>query len=99
MEEKISDESLPQEKVKSRQNQAAQAIEMLKEMIQQGSGRWLASTVIEQDGFLVTSDKALDWIAGEGRISKHLLVGILRSGQHHPLLQIREGKLYLPKKD
>ncbi|MEK6177685.1 hypothetical protein WI642_01985 [Vibrio cholerae] len=39
------------------------ALQMLKDMIQKRSGRWLVTPVLEEDGCLVTSDKAFDMIA------------------------------------
>lgn len=72
------------------------AIQMLKEMIQNRSGRWLVSAVLEEEGALVTSDKAFEVIAGEYTgISKHVLGGTLRRAQMRPLLKQRQGKLYL----
>lgn len=54
------------------------ALQMLKDMIQKRSGRWLVTPVLEEDGCLVTSDKAFDMIAGENiGISKHILCGML----------------------
>ena len=50
----------------------------------------------EQEGFLTTSDKAFEVIAGEYTgISKHVLGGTLRRAQRRPLLKQRQGKLYL----
>jgi conjugal transfer pilus assembly protein TraI len=72
------------------------AIQMLKDMIQKRSGRWLVTPVLEEDGYLVTSDKAFDMIAGENiGISKHILCGMLSRAQRRPLLKKRQGKLYL----
>ena len=72
------------------------AIQMLKEMIKNRSGRWLVSAVLEEEGFLTTSDKAFEVIAGEYTgISKHVLGGTLRRAQRRPLLKQRQGKLYL----
>ncbi|ATW30894.1 conjugal transfer protein TraI (plasmid) [Candidatus Williamhamiltonella defendens] len=72
------------------------AIQMLKDMIQKRSGRWLVTPVLEEDGCLVTSDKAFDMIAGENTgISKHILCGLLSRAQRRPLLKKRQGKLYL----
>ncbi len=72
------------------------AIQMLKDMIQKRSGRWLVTPVLEEDGCLVTSDKAFDMIAGENiGISKHILGGMLSRAQRRPLLKKRQGKLYL----
>ena len=52
--------------------------------------------VLEEDGCLVTSDKAFDMIAGENiGISKHILCGMLSRAQRRPLLKKRQGKLYL----
>ncbi|AKJ36863.1 conjugal transfer protein TraI [Aeromonas hydrophila NJ-35] len=75
---------------------AEKAIQMLKEMIKNRSGRWLVSAVLEEEGFLVTSDKAFEVIAGEYAVlSKHVLGGTLRRAQSRPLLKQRQGKLYL----
>lgn len=75
---------------------AEKAIQMLKEMIKNRSGRWLVSAVLEEEGFLTTSDKAFEVIAGEYTgISKHVLGGTLRRAQTRPLLKQRQGKLYL----
>lgn len=75
---------------------AQKAIQMLKDMIQKRSGRWLVTPVLEEDGCLVTSDKAFDMIAGENiGISKHILCGLLSRAQKRPLLKKRQGKLYL----
>ncbi|EPW4792923.1 MobH family relaxase [Salmonella enterica subsp. enterica serovar Dublin] len=72
------------------------ALQMLKDMIQKRSGRWLVTPVLEEDGCLVTSDKAFDMIAGENiGISKHILCGMLSRAQRRPLLKKRQGKLYL----
>ncbi|MND27444.1 putative helicase [compost metagenome] len=72
------------------------AIQMLKEMINNRSGRWLVSAVLEEEGSLTTSDKAFEVIAGEYTgISKHVLGGTLRRAQRRPLLKQRQGKLYL----
>ncbi|WP_241177989.1 hypothetical protein [Citrobacter freundii] len=72
------------------------AILILKEMIQKRSGRWLVTPVLEEDGCLVTSDKAFDMIAGENiGINKHILCGMLSRAQKRPLLKKRQGKLYL----
>ncbi|WP_339426540.1 MobH family relaxase [Photorhabdus heterorhabditis] len=72
------------------------ALQMLKDMIQKRSGRWLVTPVLEEDGYLVTSDKAFDMIAGENiGISKHILCGMLSRAQRRPLLKKRQGKLYL----
>uniref|UniRef100_UPI0036DEE3C5 MobH family relaxase n=1 Tax=Photorhabdus sp. RM322S TaxID=3342825 RepID=UPI0036DEE3C5 len=72
------------------------ALQMLKDMIQTRSGRWLVTPVLEEDGCLVTSDKAFDMIAGENiGISKHILCGMLSRAQRRPLLKKRQGKLYL----
>ncbi|EQB98255.1 MobH family relaxase [Photorhabdus temperata] len=72
------------------------AILILKDMIQKRSGRWLVTPVLEEDGCLVTSDKAFDMIAGENiGISKHILCGMLSRAQKRPLLKKRQGKLYL----
>lgn len=76
------------------------AIQMLKDMINKRSGRWLVTPVIEEDGYLVTSDKAFDMIAGENvGISKHILCGMLSRAQRRPLLKKRQGKLYLEVND
>ncbi|MDA1379405.1 hypothetical protein PCI56_05500 [Plesiomonas shigelloides subsp. oncorhynchi] len=44
---------------------AEKAIQMLKDMIQKRSGRWLVTPVLEEDGCLVTSAKAFDMISGK----------------------------------
>ncbi|WP_438320214.1 MobH family relaxase (plasmid) [Edwardsiella tarda] len=73
-----------------------QAIEMLKEMIQKRSGRWLVSSVEEQDGYLVTSARSLDVIADSGLgVSKFILSGVLSRAQNRPVLKKIDGKLYL----
>lgn len=72
------------------------AISLLKEMIQQRGGRWIVSAVVEENGCLVTSDKAFEVMASEFLgISKHLFSGILRRAQRRPVLRHRQGKLYL----
>ncbi|ETS32072.1 putative helicase [Photorhabdus khanii NC19] len=72
------------------------AILILKDMILKRSGRWLVTPVLEEDGCLVTSDKAFDMIAGENiGINKHILCGMLSRAQKRPLLKKRQGKLYL----
>ncbi|MEK6165174.1 hypothetical protein WI664_08000 [Vibrio cholerae] len=57
------------------------ALQMLKDMIQKRSGRWLVTPVLEEDGCLVTSDKAFDMIA----YGKH------RHQQTHPLRDAEPG--------
>ncbi|MEL4204581.1 MobH family relaxase [Plesiomonas shigelloides] len=75
---------------------AEKAIQMLKDMIQKRSGRWLVTPVLEEDGCLVTSAKAFDMISGENvGISTHILCGLLSRAQRRPLLKKRQGKLYL----
>ncbi len=51
-------------------------------------------TCPEEDGCLVTSDKAFDMIAGEN-ISANTSSGMLSWAQRRPLLKKRQGKLYL----
>ncbi len=64
---------------------ASESTQMLKDMIQKRSGRWLVTPVLEEDGCLVTSDKAFDMIAGENiGISKHILCGMLSRAQRRP---------------
>lgn len=73
-----------------------EAIQQLKKMIMNHSGRWLASPVIEKDNFLVTSDGALDLINKENtNINKYILAGILSRAQRYPVLKRQNGKLYL----
>lgn len=73
------------------------ALHMLKEMIQKRSGRWLVTPVLEEAGFLVTSDKALEKVASEypELLSKHALRGLIGLDRSKPLLRIRQGKLAL----
>lgn len=72
------------------------AIQMLKEMIMNRSGKWIVTPVMQEGGTLVTSAKALDMIDGENfGFSKHVLLGTLSRAQRLPKLKKREGKLYL----
>lgn len=72
------------------------AIQMLKEMIMNRTGKWIVTPVMQEGGTLVTSAKALDMIDGENfGFSKHVLLGTLSRAQRLPKLKKREGKLYL----
>lgn len=76
------------------------AIAQLKEMILKREGRWITSAVTKEGGFLVTSGKSLDIIAGEfADLSKHNLRGHLKRGQADPPMMYKQGKLYLVLKE
>ena len=76
------------------------AIAQLKEMILKREGRWITSAVTKEGGFLVTSGKSLDIIAGEfADLSKHNLRGHLTRGQADPPMMYKQGKLYLVLKE
>ena len=78
---------------------AETAIDRLKEMILAREGKWLVSPVLEEDGFLTTSDKALDLIAAENiGISKMTLRALLSSRQRPPRMVISNGKLKIGAK-
>ncbi|MCS6027322.1 hypothetical protein LNO14_28765 [Klebsiella pneumoniae subsp. pneumoniae] len=62
-------------------------------MIQKRSGRWLVTPVLEEDGCLVTSDKAFDMIAGENiGISKHIPLRDAEPGTETAFAQETSGK-------
>jgi len=93
---KIETEGILQETLSAAEVSPQKAIQILKEMMQKRSGRWLATAVLQENGYLVTSDQALDLIAMENiGISKHILCGMLSRAQRAPVLRRREGKLYL----
>lgn len=76
------------------------AIAQLKEMIIKREGRWITSAVTKEGGFLVTSGKSLEVIAGEyADLSKHNLRAHLKRGQAEPPMMYKQGKLYLVLKE
>lgn len=76
------------------------AIALLKQMIMKREGRWIVSEVKKENGFLVTSGKSLDIIAGEySDLSKHNLRGHLKRGQDDPPMMYKQGSLYLVLKE
>ena len=78
----------------------AAALAALKEMIRDGSGRWLVHPVVEENGYLVTDERAFDRIAAENPgIGRHLLRGLSSGAQRAPALRLRGGKLYLKKEE
>lgn len=73
------------------------AISELKEMLRKRKGRWLVTPVVEENGFLVTSDKALERIAGDypELLSKHVLRGQIGLDRSRPMLRVMRGKLMM----
>jgi len=77
-----------------------EAVRLLKDMMLKRSGRWLVTPVLEEDGSLRTSDKALEKVAGEfaGLLSKTALKTQIAVDRSKPTLQIRQGQLILKVK-
>lgn len=70
-------------------------INMLKLMILEGHGDWLATPVERIGDALVTSAEALKVASRETGLCPHLLRGTLSRAQRRPVLACREGKLIL----
>ncbi|MDR6965746.1 MULTISPECIES: hypothetical protein [Shewanella] len=71
------------------------AINILKLMILEGHGGWLATPVERIGDALVTSAEALKVTSKETGLCPHLLRGMLSRAQRRPVLACREGKLIL----
>lgn len=70
-------------------------INILKLMILEGHGDWLATPVERVGDALVTSAEALKAASRETGICPYLLRGTLSRAQRRPVLSCREGKLIL----
>ncbi len=77
------------------------AIQMLKTMIQEHQGRWLVTPVMQQDGYLITSDHALNRIieAYPELGNQYQLRSRILLDRHKPLLRTQAGQLRLKIKE
>lgn len=77
------------------------AIQMLKTMIQERQGRWLVTPVMQQDGYLITSDHALNRIieAHPELGNQYQLRSRILLDRHKPLLRTQAGHLRLKIKE